>query len=483
MNVTEPLRRIARLNPNAVAIIRAGGSSISYGLLDHAIDRMAGYASRLGLKPGDIASLTIAGPDESLGLTLMLAFARIGVASAEPSVPPGHTALRFCCGPSALPGHVAFDPGWMPNQPAGPDYERPAIHSDPDAVLGVFPSSGTTGRPKHIVITHRQMMQRVLLRWVADGAAPATRIVGIGLGCAWGVESVLRTLLAGGTLVLSNPGQAAADIARHSVTSIVTTPVGLRTLLELVPPGAGPFASLDSVQVGGSLLPPALYGEAVARLTPNIHSTMGSSEAAGFVSAPMRDLFSRPGAVGFIWPGVEVQALDEAGQPLAAGREGVLRIRSGMTASGYLAEDGIPSERFVDGWFHSGDIGTVWPDGMLTITGRTTDVINAGGVKVHPQVIESVLLKLPTVLDAAAFGVPDAMGVTRIWAAIVARSRIDDAVLNAFCRHALPGIAPQTILQIKALPRNENGKVMREQLVDIGLHAIRQPAEAAAARS
>ena len=116
MNVTEPIRRIARLNPNATAIIRADGSRIGYGVLDHAIDRMAGYAARLGLAPGDIAGLRIAGPDESLGLILMLALARIGVASAEPDAPAKRLRLRFQAGASPAPGNVGFDASWVGSQ-------------------------------------------------------------------------------------------------------------------------------------------------------------------------------------------------------------------------------------------------------------------------------------------------------------------------------------------------------------------------------
>jgi long-chain acyl-CoA synthetase len=101
-------------------------------------------------------------------------------------------------------------------------------------------------------------------------------------------------------------------------------------------------------------------------------------------------------------------------------------------------------------------------------------VINAGGVKVHPKTIETALLKLPTVLDAAAFGVPDEVGMTRIWTAVVALARIDDAVLKAFCRRALPDVPLRTIVQVKVLPRNENGKVLRAPLVDMALRIQRQ---------
>ena len=477
MNITEPLRRHALLTPDAPALILPNGTAIGFGALDRAIDAVAGHARRLGLGAGDMAELSVTGPDEALGLITLLGLARLGVATTETPLPDGLGRLRFAAGGAAPPGCVAVDAGWLHPDPRAA--EAPPVARDDGATLRIFASSGTTGLPKQVIVTHAQMTQRVLLRLLADGGAPAVRIIGVGLGCAWGLETALRTLWAGGTIVLTNPRDAPAAILRHGVTAMLLTPASLRLLLDSMPADAGPFPALRSVQVGGSLLPPALYRLALERLSPHMHSVMGSTEAAGFVSAPMRDLADRPGAVGYIWPGVEVEALDEHGRKLPAGETGVLRIRSPMNATGYVEAAGAGfadaaasgEDRFQDGWFHSSDIGSVGPDGMLTLTGRTTDVINAGGVKIHPHIIESVLLKLPTVLDAAAFGVPDpATGVVQVHAAIVSRTVIEEPVLRDLCTRVLGTAVLSGILQVKALPRNENGKVKREQLVDLALY-------------
>ncbi|MBS0644546.1 MAG: long-chain fatty acid--CoA ligase [Proteobacteria bacterium] len=470
MNVTEPIRHAARVTPDSAAVIRADGSALSYAFLDHAIDVMGINAQRLGLRAGDLAGLTVTGPDETLGLILLLGLARIGVVTADPALPGDRIRLRFHAGASGPPGSVLVDPGWLPRGVA--DGPKPRIPSDPDAVLRLFESSGTTGQPKFVIVTHMQMTQRVLLRWIAEGGDPATRIVCVSLSSALGLVSALRTFWRGGTLVLSNPADAAAAIAGHGVTSLVTSPLSLRTMLDGMPPDAGPFASLQEVLVGGSALPPRLYRLAVERLSPHIVSTLGSTETNSYASSKVRDLDERPGAVGYVWPGVEAEAVDEAGVPLPPGTAGRLRIRSPMNATGYFDSDPNRAEQFRDGWFYSSDVGAVWPDRMLTLNGRMNEVINAGGTKVHPQVIEAALLKLPTVLDAAAFGVPDATGVTRIQAAIVARTHIEDAVLSAFCQRMLGPLAPVGILQMKALPRNESGKILRDRLVDIALELM-----------
>ncbi|MBS0639987.1 MAG: AMP-binding protein, partial [Proteobacteria bacterium] len=370
MNITEPFRRLARLVPDQPAIIRADGSVISYRALDSAIDAMGRHASRFGIGAGDTVQVRVIGPDESLGLILLLAMARLGAVTTDTPVPGRRTRLTFHAGPGAPPATVTVDAGWMAGPPADPA-ASPPMPMDGAAVLRIFASSGSTGLPKQIVITHGQMTQRVLLRWLSQGGGPTTRIIGINPGGSWGLSVALASLWARGTVVLSNPADAPAAIARHHVDSLILTPASLRTMLDAMPPDLGPFPSLRAVEVGGSLLPPALLHLARERLTPHIQSAMGATEVGAFVTAPAIDLADRPGAVGLIWPGVEVQALDPDGQALPAGTAGVLRVRSPGNASGYAAADAAREDWFKDGWFYSSDIGTVWPDGMLTLSGRT----------------------------------------------------------------------------------------------------------------
>jgi acyl-CoA synthetase (AMP-forming)/AMP-acid ligase II len=476
VNITEPIRRLARLAPQAPAIIRADNSIVCFAEFERAIDRVAWRVGELGLRAGDIVGLAITGPDEALGLILALALARLGVATADPSLPSERLRLAFEAkrpGRPATPAKVVFDAGWLAQ---GGDTEPPAIpiHSDPDVLCRVFASSGTTGVPKHVPASHRLITRRVFGRWLSLSGGPARRIVGIGLNTALGFETVLRTLWAGGTLVLTNPRDAADAILRHGVTSIVTSPITLRGLLGALPPDMPVPTALTAIEVAGSVLPDAVYKLAAVRLCPNIASVFGSTEADNTAFAPIATLAGRDGAVGYVSPGVEVRAVDANGEPLPAGQEGILCVRSDRVASSYLWDDAASAEAFRDGWFWSGDIGAVWPDGMITLTGRATELINCGGQKVSPQAIEGVLLRLPTVLDAAVFGVPDPMGIEHVGAAIVARARIHDAVLEALCQRVLRDKAPKIILQMKSLPRNANGKVQRRQLAELALHMIRQ---------
>jgi acyl-CoA synthetase (AMP-forming)/AMP-acid ligase II len=124
---------------------------------------------------------------------------------------------------------------------------------------------------------------------------------------------------------------------------------------------------------------------------------------------------------------------------------------------------------FKDGWFYPGDVGRIFPDGLVVITGRTNEVINRGGVIVAPEVIEEVLRLDPLVRDVAVVGVPNAAGIEEIWAAVVAEGPIDANAIAVRARDKLNEKVPDRILRIDAVPRNENGKVtrnaLREQLI------------------
>ena len=465
MNITQPIRHFAGITPDATAIIGDDDSIVSIAMLERSINRMAAIVGLLGLRAGDIVCVDIGGVQRVTALILTFALTRMGITTADPSFPSDRVRMRFRPGLSAEPGCVAFDASWLASAEPADNESVATIDADFDVVFRIFSSSGTTGLPKHIPISHALMVRRIDGWWGALGKQPATRMVGAGLNSVWAFAMVLRTLWLGGTLVLSETSKAAASLHRHKATSLMISPIALRSLLDGMPAGLGPLPALTMIETGGSVIPASLYNEASMRLCPNIHSVMGSTEADCFASAPLSVLLSRPGAVGFLWPDVEVEAIDTSGRPLPLGSEGILRIRSTRVAPGYLSVGNAPDGSFHDGWFHSGDIGSVSPDGMLILTGRVSELINAGGVKISPALIEEALMAIPTVTDVAAFAVQDTSGLDEIWAAVVASAPVEEDVLNAHCETKLGANAPVVILQLEAIPRNANGKIQRDELV------------------
>jgi long-chain acyl-CoA synthetase len=148
-----------------------------------------------------------------------------------------------------------------------------------------------------------------------------------------------------------------------------------------------------------------------------------------------------------------------------AGEDGIIRARSPEMAS-YASDAGDTIEMFRDGWFYPGDIGRIYADGLVVITGRTNEVINRGGVIVAPEIIEEVLRLDPVVKDVAVVGVPMASGIEEIWAAVVTDDPIDANAIGLRAHDKLNEKTPDRILRIDAIPRNENGKVTRNALRD-----------------
>jgi acyl-coenzyme A synthetase/AMP-(fatty) acid ligase len=430
---------------------------------------MAAHAARIGLRAGDTAVLTVSPPDEAPALILLLALARIGVTTADPGL-PGHQGIVFQAAGSrtVAPGAVIFDASWL----EGDAPPEATLHDDASTICRIFASSGTTGRPKFVPVSHDLMAKRVFARWLGLSGGRAVRMIGIGLDGAWGYLTVLRTLWSGGTIVLFDARDPIGPMHRHGVTQVAASTLALRSFLIAMPRGDAPPPVLETIEVGGSVVPHALLREAMARLCPDVVVYLGSTEVGGIAAAHAATVLaqrdSRPGLVGAVFPGIRVQAVDEAGDPLSPGCEGVLRVAAPTAPPGYFGGE-HPGEGFRDGWFYPGDIGIVWPDGMLSLTGRASEVINSGGMKVSPEVIEERLLTLPGVAEAAAFGVPDAGGVERIWAAIIADPPIDEAVLDAFCDRSPKGQAPEVILRLTALPKTESGKVLRRALREMAL--------------
>jgi acyl-coenzyme A synthetase/AMP-(fatty) acid ligase len=177
--------------------------------------------------------------------------------------------------------------------------------------------------------------------------------------------------------------------------------------------------------------------------------------------------------VGWIGPGIEVQAVDEKHRPLPAGAEGVIRIRSATAVDGYLGDPAATAAAFRDGWFYPDDIGSVGADGLLTIAGRTGEVLNVGGLKVSPRRIEEAVLQYEDVAEAAAFLMPGPAGVDEVWAAIVQKRQVNMDALHRHCADRLGTSAPRTILVADRLPRNAMGKVPPDELVKMA-HAARK---------
>ena len=243
MNVTAAIRATAERVPGAVAVILADGQPVDYRTLDGLIDAAGQRLTEAGLRSGTTAGLGVLGPDEFPGLVCVLALARLGIASAELSVPARRLDLVLTEGGRAAPSgcrSMPLERLWSGIRPA----VRPGpIAEDSATPLRLLASSGTTGRPKCALVTHALYTSRL-----AGGAEDhdrhgPVRVIGRGLGADGGLRCVLRAFGTGAAVVLTNPDELLVAMGRHRVSGLITSPVSLGRFLTAMgdaPPPRGP---------------------------------------------------------------------------------------------------------------------------------------------------------------------------------------------------------------------------------------------------
>ena len=460
MNVTAPIRSAAKRAPKATALIRADGSTVPYRDLERMLDAVCARAAELGLRPGHVVALGIGGPDELPALLTALALARAGVATADLAIPPTRLDAWIVDqvpsppGPRAIPLRAFWD---------GLHLVRPApLHDDPDAVLRIMSSSGGTGRPRHASLTHALFNARIDTAASDADAHGPVRVVGLGLGGPSGLRCALAALGAGATLVLARPDGLAAAIECYGVTGLLSSTGALQAILRGMPE---PLPRKLLLEVSGAACPRPLRRLAQDRLALEIVASVDSMECGRLASGPMGDA---PDVAMLVKRGTEIRVLDGEGRLVRPGEQGTLHYRAAGMVPGY-DDPALTAASFHGSWFLSGDIGHV-QGGALTLAGRAHELIDNGGRKIAPTLVEDALLELPGVIDAAAFPVADALGVDQIWAAIVCDREVGTARLNEHCGRLLGPLAPRNILQLTRLPRTESGKLNRRLMAE---HAAR----------
>jgi acyl-coenzyme A synthetase/AMP-(fatty) acid ligase len=203
-----------------------------------------------------------------------------------------------------------------------------------------------------------------------------------------------------------------------------------------------------------------MMAEARARLCTSIINLYGSTEAGGTAYATADQLAEIDGATGFVAPWAEVQIVDEQNRPLETDADGVLRIRSNCQGAPYPSEQAAENTSFRDGWFYSGDRGYITRDGLMVLTGRTSEVINVGGLKLAPELVEDILRQHPSISDVAAFGAMEEGGIEEVSVAIVASRPVSDAHLIDWC--AERGVPLTRIFHVESLPKTSSGKIHRD---------------------
>ena len=474
------------------------GRTLRFGELREASRRVARLLAREGLAPG--AHVSVVMPNGLATLRLLLGAMAGGFCVNPVNLLAQPEQMRYVLDHSAC-ALVFASPEWAPRvrelvaglgrpirvieadpDAAGLPGERdedasaPAPRPDPAALALLMYTSGTTGKPKGVMLTHANLVANAQAISEEHALGPADRVAAV--LPLYHINAFAVTMLAplahGGSLAMPPRFSAGGfwELATASeCTWINVVPTIVSYLLEGEAPPRESLAAIRFCRSASAALPPAHHRAFENKFGIGIIETMGLTETvAPAFSNPLDPERRKLGSVGRA-SGCEARVVDGRGEPVADGVPGEVCIRGPQVTPGYFNNpEATAGAFFPGGWLRTGDIGVRDADGFFFITGRIKELIIKGGENIAPREIDEVLLRHPAVLDAAAVGVPDRHYGQEIAACVVRRegASCDEGDLLAFCMEHLGRYkTPKAIHFVAELPRGPSGKVQRMKLLDI----------------
>lgn len=393
------------------------------------------------------------------------------IANGLTALQPALTLADERCAPKlpadAPQGPWSIDLGESPANDVGADQQDE--RSEDETALIIF-TSGTSGQPKAVVLSHRALLARLqmtlhitrkLPHQIDASARDVTLITGP-LFHVGGMQTLMRAVVVGDTLVLSvgryDPAEVLASIERNKVNRWNAVPTMVTRLLDHPDVPRRDLSSLRSISIGGAPVHAELMQRIRTQLpsvSPRIPTGYGLTENGGQATAAAgSESLDELGSTGKPLPCVEIRFLSHAGLP-----DGEILLRSPTQMSGFFGLQESPIDK--EGWLHTGDLGKLDDKGNLWITGRCKDMIIRGGENIAPAAIERALLNIPGVTEAVVFGVPHRDLGEEVMAAVVIAGEITPEDLQQQLRGQIASFAVPSRwhLQREPLATNHTGKV------------------------
>jgi acyl-CoA synthetase (AMP-forming)/AMP-acid ligase II len=286
-------------------------------------------------------------------------------------------------------------------------------------------------------------------------------LFGFGVGTGIGYKCAASAWSVGGAVVIEEGRDSLRALLRPGVTHAVLTPLMLDSILD-APADAFPRNDTIQLAVGGGAIGQALVDRATARITHRLFNWLASTEAGTVALTPL----ASPG--DHIWhrlmPGRLIEIVDDSDRPVPIGAIGRVRVSTEGGPTSYLHDEAATRAFFKDGFFYPGDLAVMRADGRMALQGRVTDVINVGGEKFLPAPIEERLGELFGVSGVCLFSAPNDSGEEEIHVVVETPTPIEPERLNAAINQELRGFHRAHVHYVAALPRNEMGKVLRQEI-------------------
>ncbi|MFE2017295.1 4-coumarate--CoA ligase family protein [Streptomyces sp. NPDC059499] len=491
---------------DTVALIDGtNGLSVTYGQLDTFHRRIAAHLAEAGLRKGDVLALhspnTIAYPPVFYGATRAGAsvttvhplataeeFAKqlkdsaarwivtvsmfLDVARRAAELAGGIQEIFVC---DQAEGHTSV------LDMLGSTAPEPEIAFDPAEDIAALPySSGTTGTPKGVMLTHRSIGTNLeqLRPFIPMGPGDSILAV-LPFFHIYGLTALMNVPLRCGATVVVLPrfdlDQFLGAIQEHRISGLYVAPPIVLALAKHPAVGNYDLSSLRYIVSAAAPLDAELAAACSARLgLPPVRQAYGMTELSpGTHVVPLDAENPPPGAVGKLLPGTEMRivSIEDPGKDVGTGTDGEILIRGPQVMKGYLGRPEATAEMIdADGWVHTGDVGRVDADGWLHVVDRVKELIKYKGYQVAPADLEALLLTHESVADAAVIGVYDAEGNEVPKAYVVRQPAAPDLTADDVMAYVAGHVAPYKKVRrvefIEAVPRAASGKILRRELRD-----------------
>jgi long-chain acyl-CoA synthetase len=461
------LQRSADANPNGV-FTRSADETLTNAEAVEYVKKVAYEFRRLGVKAGDVVAVDL--PDQ---LAILFTEATHHEGAIHTVLPAHYEAEGFQVDwifssrtPLPQPGAtvVPVDAKFLQNVEQNPFGISPS--EEFFDTLRIAFSSGTTGIPNAIALGRigLSMFEDALETWF-DGDP---FLVLMDFGTPWGFGGFYLSAKGGKPFLVAGGADQETLVrmaSENRVTSLKGSPAQLAAFADELERQGRTLPTIETVWFGGTMMPPGVADRLRAATEGcEIRGMYGSTEVAILTTRLYES--DDPSNAGEILEGGEIEIVDEQDQPLPVGTPGRIRQRSAVMVHEYLGDPEATARAFRDGWFYPGDLGLIRPDGGLTLTGRESEVLNAGGVKIDPNTLDHFAMEQPAVRDACAFEYEAASGLRQIGIALVTEDDVDVQALIAAFDAKFHGAAPKLVARIDEVPRNAMGKPLRRKLAE-----------------
>jgi long-chain acyl-CoA synthetase len=472
------------------------------------VNRLAGALLALGARPGDRIGMLI--PNCSQGLETILApmKAGMGVVPMNIRLHPGEheymlndSGARILVYHRDFRTHLAAIRGNLksverfiavgPGEPGDLDFEElqagrpatpPEVTIQPDDLAWLFYTSGTTGRPKGAMLTHRNLLAMVQIFLLDLNPARETDVLLHAAAITHGSGiSIFHHIARGAASAFPatrsfEPRKIFEAIQRYRVTTMFLAPTMIHMLTTSGAHRDYDLASLHTVFYGGGPMYVEQQQAAVRMFGPIFCQLFGQGEApmvcttlpkAEHLAADDPVKQRRLASAGRETTAVRVRVVDDEDRAVPPGTPGEIVVRGDLVMKGYWGKPEATADTLRNGWLHTGDVGHLDADGYLYITDRKKDMIISGGANIYPREVEEIICTHPAVHEVAVVGVPDEKWGESVRAVVVLRpgARATEAEIIEHCRQHLASYKkPASVDFLPELPKNAYGKILKREL-------------------